>query len=280
MTSEANFPGVGVLRSRPVAVVYSDDFTGPADGDDTGAVSAMLASAAGWNFEVITAGPNGTMSVPQALARPGVRLYAQPGADGDDDAAYRRQKRDKSAIKHFVHEGGRYLGICMGGFLAEPGHFNVFGGRVDEYYSSRGASVTTADPAVIPVLWRGTRRPMYSRTAATWFRDASPPGSPCWRDTPTERSRRWLPHTAAARSACAVHIPKLRPSGTDRPTSVMASRPKTSVTTSSTPSWRPEPRRRAPRRLRLASLAMITAMLASCTGTGPSTDPASYDAGL
>jgi hypothetical protein len=70
----------------------------------------MLASAAGWNFDVITAGPNGTMSVPQALARPGVRLYAQPGADGDDDAAYRRQKRDKSAIKQFVHEGGRYLG--------------------------------------------------------------------------------------------------------------------------------------------------------------------------
>lgn len=157
----SDIPGCGVRRPRPVAVVYSDESTGPADGDDTGAVSAMLVSAAGWNFDVITAGPNGTMSVPDALARPGVRLYAQPGADGDDDAAYRRQKRDKSAIKQFVHEGGRYLGICMGGFLAEPGHFNVFRGRVDEYYSSRGASVTTADAAVIPVIWRGTRRTMY-----------------------------------------------------------------------------------------------------------------------
>ena len=67
-------PGHGVRRPRPVAVVYSDDSTGPADGDDTGAVSAMLASAAGWNFDVITAGPNGTMSVPEALERPGVRL--------------------------------------------------------------------------------------------------------------------------------------------------------------------------------------------------------------
>ncbi|MGH3897069.1 MAG: BPL-N domain-containing protein [Pseudonocardiaceae bacterium] len=161
MTRDADIREVGTRRSRPIAVVYSDASTGPADGDDTGAVSAMLVAAAGWNFDVITAGPNGTMSVPEALARPGVRLYAQPGADGDDDAAYRRQKRDKPAIKHFIREGGRYLGICMGGFLAEPGHFNVFAGRVNEYYSSRGASVTTPESAVIPVIWRGTRRTMY-----------------------------------------------------------------------------------------------------------------------
>jgi glutamine amidotransferase-like uncharacterized protein len=48
--------------------------------------------------------------------------------------------------------------ICIGDFLAQPGQFR---GRVDEYYSSAGASVITADPAVIPVIWRGARRPMY-----------------------------------------------------------------------------------------------------------------------
>jgi hypothetical protein len=148
------------VAGRPVAVVYSDDSTGPSDGDDTGAMATMLA-ATRWNFEVTTAGPNGTMSVRDALARPEVRLYAQPGADGDDDAAFRRQRRDKSAIREFVARGGRYLGICMGGFLAEPGFFNIFPGRVDEYYSSKGASVTTDDPALIPILWRGTRREMY-----------------------------------------------------------------------------------------------------------------------
>lgn len=142
-------------------MVYSDDSTGPEDGDDTGAVAAMLTAAACWNFEVLTAGPHGTMSVRKALALPGVRLYAQPGASGDDHAAYKRQKRDKSAIREFVHGGGRYLGICMGGFLAEPCFFNLFRGRVDEYYSSPGASVTTPDPAVIPITWRGTTRQMY-----------------------------------------------------------------------------------------------------------------------
>src|SRR5882757_1175771 len=89
------------VAGRPVAVVYSDDSTGPRDGDDTGAMAAMLA-ATRWNFEVTTAGPNDTMSVREALARPEVRLYAQPGADGDDEAAFRRQRRDKSAIREFV----------------------------------------------------------------------------------------------------------------------------------------------------------------------------------
>lgn len=150
----------GAGPRRPVAVVYSDDSTGPADGDDTAALAAMLA-ATGWHFDVRTAGPLGALSVQEALRHPDVRLYAQPGADGDDSAAFRRQKRDRAAIRAFVADGGRYLGICMGGFLAEPGFFNIFPGRVDEYYSSKGASVTTADPAVIPVIWRGVCRPMY-----------------------------------------------------------------------------------------------------------------------
>lgn len=152
--------GAGPARSRPVAVVYSDDATGPADGDDTAALGAMLA-ASRWNFEVVTAGPCGSLTVREALDRPDVDVYAQPGALGDDDQAFRRQKRDKSAIRRFVSAGGRYLGVCMGGFLAEPGFFNLFPGRVAEYYSSPGASVTTDDPAVIPILWRDTTRKMY-----------------------------------------------------------------------------------------------------------------------
>lgn len=157
----ADVPGGPAEDGRPIAVVYSDKFTGPADGDDTGALVAMLQAHAQWNFRVITAGPKGSMPVRDALALPGVKLYAQPGADGDDDHAYARQKKDKDAIRTFVKNGGRYLGICMGGFLAEPGHFNIFPGRVNEYYSSSGASVTTPDPALVPVIWRGKLRHMY-----------------------------------------------------------------------------------------------------------------------
>jgi hypothetical protein len=48
----------GEVRNLPgtAAVVHSDDSTGPADGDDTGAMTAMLRSSSGWNFTVITPG--------------------------------------------------------------------------------------------------------------------------------------------------------------------------------------------------------------------------------
>jgi hypothetical protein len=146
---------------RPLAVVFSDNSTGPADGDDTAALAAMLAAAEGWRFEVATAGPNGEMTVQAALQRPDLRLYAQPGASGDDEQAFRRQRADKAAIRRYVHGGGRYLGVCMGAFLAEPGFFNLFPGRVGEYYSSKGATVTSADPALVLIHWRGQPRLMY-----------------------------------------------------------------------------------------------------------------------
>lgn len=43
----------------------------------------------------------------------------------------------------------------MGGFLAEPGFLAMFRGRVDEYYSSLGASVRTPGPALVTVTRRG-----------------------------------------------------------------------------------------------------------------------------
>jgi hypothetical protein len=151
--------------ARPIAVVYRDAWTGPDDGDDTGAMAAMLTRSP-WNFEIVIAGPDGDLPVREALAGADVRLYGQPGGAGDDESAFRRQKRDKSAIRQFVAAGGRYLGICMGAFLAEPGFFNIFPGRADEYYSSKGAAVTTADPALVEVDWRGQRRAMYFQDGA------------------------------------------------------------------------------------------------------------------
>jgi glutamine amidotransferase-like uncharacterized protein len=98
------------------------------------------------------------MPVQQALAMPGVVLYGEPGADGDDTAAYKNQKGDTTAIQNFVKNGGHYLGICMGGFLAEPDHFNVFPGQVNDYDDAHGLS---QDSAVLPITWRGKVRQMF-----------------------------------------------------------------------------------------------------------------------
>ena len=146
------------MGGRPVAVVYADAWTGPESGDDTAAAAAAVRTS---GFDTVIAGPNGDESVRVALRRPNARLYVQPGAAGDDHAAFARLRRDKGAIRRFVASGGRYLGLCMGGFLAEPGFLNLLPARVDEYWSRPGTSVRSPDPTTVQVLWRDEWRELY-----------------------------------------------------------------------------------------------------------------------
>ena len=149
--------------SAAVAVVFADAWTRPSaedTTDDTESVVALLRGSR-HGFEVRTAGPAGERPLRDALADPGVVLFAYPGASGDDETAFRRLCRDKGAIRRFVRGGGRYLGICMGAFLAERGFLNLLDGRVDEYWSQPGATITGPDPGLVTVHWRGTERTLY-----------------------------------------------------------------------------------------------------------------------
>ncbi|MEQ3551118.1 hypothetical protein WIS52_11605 [Pseudonocardia nematodicida] len=148
---------------RPVAVVFADAWTRPSESDhtdDTESVAALL-RAGRHGFDVRTAGPAGERSLRDALADPSTVLFAYPGADGDDETAFRRLRRDRGAIRRFVRGGGRYLGVCMGAFLAERGFLDLLDGRVEEYWSRKGATVTTPDPSLVTVSWRGRDRTLY-----------------------------------------------------------------------------------------------------------------------
>jgi glutamine amidotransferase-like uncharacterized protein len=65
-------------------------------------------------------------------------------------------------IRNWVHDGGHYLGFCLGAYLAAatPG-FALLPGNTSQYITSPGATVDTTDDAVIPVLWRGKPRHMF-----------------------------------------------------------------------------------------------------------------------
>lgn len=149
--------------SRPVAVVLADAWTRPSAGDhtdDTEAVADLLRRS-GHGFDVRTAGPAGDRPLREALSDPDTVLFAHPGASGDDEAAFRRLRADKGAIRRFVHGGGCYLGVCMGAFLVERGFLNLVGLAVEEYWSRPGADPSTPDPALVTVRWRGAERRMY-----------------------------------------------------------------------------------------------------------------------
>ena len=86
----------------------------------------------------------------------------QPGGDGSLNQAYAALESDAEKIRQFVASGGRYLGICMGGYLAgsDPG-FDLLPGDSGQYISSDGANVTDTYSTVVQVNWQGQTRFMF-----------------------------------------------------------------------------------------------------------------------
>ncbi|GAB3354324.1 BPL-N domain-containing protein [Modestobacter lapidis] len=130
------------------------------------AVAGALARSR-WNLDVRYVGPKETLQLgPEVLAR--AVLYAQPGG-GTLKRAYRKLKGDAPAIRDFVGSGGRYLGFCLGGYLAgETPGFGLLPGDTDRFISSPGARPDHADDDVVTLTWAGRRRQVYFQDGP-WF---------------------------------------------------------------------------------------------------------------
>lgn len=136
-------------------------YRGPAAGEDCPEAAATLVATSSWNFEVEFVGPKERIRLSDVDLQ-SVDLYVQPGGGHSVQRAYRKVKRHRSKIRRYVGGGGRYLGICMGGYLAA--HWRGFGltpTDADQYITSDHASVTTDRDTVVEVVWRGTRRYMF-----------------------------------------------------------------------------------------------------------------------
>lgn len=88
-------------------------------------------------------------------------LYVQPGG-GDVEDAWPILKPHAKAIRKFVKGGGRYFGVCLGGYLAsdDPG-FGFLPEGADQYISTPGASIRKSSDALVTVRWRGRPRQLY-----------------------------------------------------------------------------------------------------------------------
>lgn len=121
---------------------------------------ARLLRASSWSFEVEFVGPQEARPLSAETLR-GAALYAQPGG-GTLEKSFRRLNPQSGHVRDYVASGGRYLGTCLGGYLAgaTPG-FDLLPGDTDRYIDLAGASVRHDGDSIIPVLWRGQRRDMY-----------------------------------------------------------------------------------------------------------------------
>jgi glutamine amidotransferase-like uncharacterized protein len=88
-------------------------------------------------------------------------LYAQPGG-GTLKRAFKHLRGNREEVRSFVRGGGRYLGFCLGGYLAgaTPG-FDLLPGDTDQYIDSDGAELDSDGNALIDVRWRGRRQTLF-----------------------------------------------------------------------------------------------------------------------
>ena len=158
--------------TQPIALVYHDASTDCC----AQTLATMIQNDTKWNFKVLLVGPSESTSVQAGLALPGAKLYAQPGGNGDDTTAFAAQQGDVTAIQNFVKNGGRFLGVCMGGYLAGKDMFGVFPVPANEYITEPGASTTSTADTVIPITWRGKVRQMYFQDGPSFIIPAGTPG--------------------------------------------------------------------------------------------------------
>lgn len=88
-------------------------------------------------------------------------LYVQPGG-GEVDDAWPLLKPHAKAIRKFVRGGGKYFGVCLGGYLAsdDPG-FGFLPEGADQYIATPGATIRKSSDALVTVQWRGRPRQLY-----------------------------------------------------------------------------------------------------------------------
>ena len=136
------------------AVVYR----GPATTTGCPEAAAAAVRAAGLRVDYI--GPSERRRL-DARGLAGVRLYVQPGGGVLEDA-WPHLKAAKHLLRDFVEGGGRYVGFCLGAYLAGEGPgFRLLPGDTDQYITSKKASVRHDSDAIVTVTWNDEQRPLY-----------------------------------------------------------------------------------------------------------------------
>jgi glutamine amidotransferase-like uncharacterized protein len=91
-----------------------------------------------------------------------VDIVAFPGGLGDSDSFDYLFKNNRDRITDFVHNGGRYLGICMGAYWAGRDYFDLLDNVDVEQYIKRPNTDTRRPHAKnLSVIWQGKDEKMF-----------------------------------------------------------------------------------------------------------------------
>ena len=134
----------------PLAVVYVNPPF--ADADDAKDLATMLQKSR-YRFRVQFAGSKSNPLTAQMLQH--AALFGFPGGEVDDDTAKTDFAHEIPLVQNYVTNGGRFLGVCAGGFVMGQKGFDVFPGEVDSYVGSPNAQAKDTKDQAIQINWMG-----------------------------------------------------------------------------------------------------------------------------
>jgi glutamine amidotransferase-like uncharacterized protein len=90
-------------------------------------------------------------------------LIVFPGGIGDSDSYDKIfDVESVEAVRNYVKTGGKYLGICMGGYWAGKHYFNLLqNADTVQYIKRKESGIRRSFGTVIPVLWEGVEADMF-----------------------------------------------------------------------------------------------------------------------
>ena len=148
-----NLPALaGAAPSPAVAVAV---YRGPAGCDDCSETVRTAIERLDPRYRVDFIGPQESVDITPATLRR-YALYVQPGGGQDIPAALESLGDARvAALRDYVAAGGRYLGLCMGAYLADANNLALIPEELDSEVGRPGFPITTIDDAAVAVRWAG-----------------------------------------------------------------------------------------------------------------------------
>jgi phosphoribosylformylglycinamidine (FGAM) synthase-like amidotransferase family enzyme len=150
----AGFPGPDNGGSGKYALIYN----GPASAEDCPEAAAAIAKSAGLKVRFVSV----PADIPSLLDHAAVFIIG--GTEDDMGPLVKAfMPRVTNSIKSYLRKGGRYLGICGGGFMASTGwhegseHMQGLG----IVPASTGVFQDGFEAKILPVSWNGETRAMF-----------------------------------------------------------------------------------------------------------------------
>ncbi|WP_210358778.1 BPL-N domain-containing protein [Sphingomonas beigongshangi] len=170
------------LSSSASALRSHDDevriaiYRGPAACEDCAEALMRAIRRVDPQYRVDFVGPNERRDVSAGtLSR--YAVYIQPGGGQDiDGALHALGDGRRSAIRSFVANGGGYIGICMGAYLADRTNLALIDATLDSEVGRPGTQAHSEDDTVVGVRWGDRHRTLYYQDGPYLPQAADKPG--------------------------------------------------------------------------------------------------------